>query len=372
MAFIKKILVLKQVERSFSQKGRSLGGICRIEIENGVGDLYLTVVNALPTDGHYRLVVIDSSFNQFVFNLGSYASTFHQTFTHLPNIASGFCVGLCAVKNDIPLTIAFALDEQFNYSLGEFKKTMASLMLDEYKTRPKDCDILKPAPQEDSPCEPTPVKTVYPPEQEPSPTVTPPEEFPSPKSEREKCEYNDEAVATENYFKKDGQLLCDRLEIFREYNNGKLRLEDDVSIDSSENQAEQGCACDYRNENETDGDFIKKDKKPYYLSVAKELDTLFEKFPEDNSLSKILPDSRFVRINYSNERFYVVGIVKEEGKEKYICYGVPDNYSPYPPKPLKDCATFIPLSLFDLTGKGFWMIFQDALSGECIRPEKVC
>ncbi len=318
--------------------------------------------------------IIDCSFNHYIFNLGSYANTFHEVFKRLPDISKGFCVGLCSIKNDIPITVAFALDERLNYSLSEFRKTVASLLIDERKNRIKENEPKQnepPLPKEE-PCEPTPVKPVYPPPQEPSPTVTPPKEFPSPKSEQTNKDYNDEAVATENYFEYDGQLLCDRLEMFKEYDYGRLQLEDDIPTDPSENQAEQSREGCYRNEDETDDCFIKKDKEPYYLSVAKELNDLFEKFPEEKSLCKILPEGKFVKVNYSEEKFYVVGVVKEDGKEKYICYGVPDSYSPTPPTALKDCATFIPLSLFDLQGKGFWMIFQDALSGECIRPEKVC
>jgi hypothetical protein len=63
----------------------------------------------------------------------------------------------------------------------------------------------------------------------------------------------------------------------------------------------------------------------------------------------------------------VVGLVLESGKEKYICYGVPCTYSKNPPKELKGFCSFIPLSIFDLTGKGYWMMFQDAITGEHVQ-----
>ena len=63
----------------------------------------------------------------------------------------------------------------------------------------------------------------------------------------------------------------------------------------------------------------------------------------------------------------IVGLVKEGGKEKYICYGVPAVYSKEPPKELKGFCSFIPLSVFDMKGDGYWMMFQDAVTGECIK-----
>ena len=83
----------------------------------------------------------------------------------------------------------------------------------------------------------------------------------------------------------------------------------------------------------------------------------------------MFPDSVFVKVPYSKEKFYVVGLVKELGVEKYICYGVPSTYSAEPPKALKGYASFIPLSLFNLHGDGFWIMFQDAISGKCITPQ---
>ena len=61
-----------------------------------------------------------------------------------------------------------------------------------------------------------------------------------------------------------------------------------------------------------------------------------------------------------------MGVIKEDNLPKYICYGVPGAYSETPPKELDGYCTFIPLSVFDIMGDGFWMMFQDAITGECI------
>ena len=74
-----------------------------------------------------------------------------------------------------------------------------------------------------------------------------------------------------------------------------------------------------------------------------------------------------MKINYSQSGYYVVGVINENKTPKYICYGVPAVYSKTPPKELDGFCTFIPLSIFSLDGDGFWMMFQDAVTGECIK-----
>ena len=99
--------------------------------------------------------------------------------------------------------------------------------------------------------------------------------------------------------------------------------------------------------------------------------SILNKFPPEEGLNKLFPDGKFVKINYSVDKFYVVGLIKENGKEKYVCYGVPAVYSPTPPKELAGYCSFIPLSIFDLNGDGYWMMFQDALTGKCINASPI-
>ena len=370
MAFTKKVLVLKQIESGFSSIGKTLGGICRVEIENGVAELHLTVVNSLPTDGEYRLIIIDANKSIYSFSLGKVAGTFYKAFARPPEIKKGYAVGLIVVKNDLPLTVAFALDDAFNFSLNQFKKSVADLCIEERKIRLKHQSEKDDDKESNTQpiTEPTPIKPVYPPTKEPNPTVTPPKEFPSPKSL-----YDDEAVATENYFDFETDLF-EKLQAVKELYFGSLRLEDDSPFVQGKNQARKSQKVDCCAAHETNDDCRAQPKTiiPYYQSVERELNSVFERFPKDSDLEKIFIDGKFVRVNYSIDKFYVVGLIKEEGVEKYICYGVPGEYSPTPPDALKDCSTFIPISIFDITGNGFWMIFQDAITGKCIKPVANC
>lgn len=368
MSFIKKVLVLKQIESGFSAGGKPVSGICRIEKEDGVAELHLTVVNCAPTDGEFYLFIADDKKNLHSFCLGKRITALSQTFLKPIDPERGFAVGLCAIKDDIPLTVAFASDQRFDYSLSLFKKAVADYCYDLRRQKTKKTNLPETEPNSSPDIDfpsPSPIKPVYPPAKEPDPTVTPEEEFPSPKS----CSntYDDEAVATENYYQKDLSIK-EKLTAFKELDYGCVRLEDDPTFNTSKNQTDKIPKNAYKFSYETDVDYRRatKSQPTYYQSVRKELNAIFEKFPSENGLEQIFSDSKFAKIRYSEDKFYVVGLIKNEGVEKYICYGVPGKYSPEPPPQLKGYCTFIPLSIFDLVGNGYWMMFQDAHSGKCL------
>ena len=69
--------------------------------------------------------------------------------------------------------------------------------------------------------------------------------------------------------------------------------------------------------------------------------------------------------------YYTVGLIYDQKKPAYICYGVPGKYSKEPPKELKGYCSYLPLSLFDLGGDGYWMMYQNADSGECVHIDLI-
>lgn len=78
---------------------------------------------------------------------------------------------------------------------------------------------------------------------------------------------------------------------------------------------------------------------------------------------RLIPGSKFVKINYDGRRYYIVGALGED----YICYGVPASYSAVPPEPMCDYAKWLPLSPDKPTGDGFWMMYQDGVTGETLK-----
>lgn len=101
--------------------------------------------------------------------------------------------------------------------------------------------------------------------------------------------------------------------------------------------------------------------------MKKELDALFEAHPKEEELEKSIPLSKWVRVTFARNKYYTVGVICDEKRPKYICYGVPADSRGEPPQALKGYCSYLPLSLFDVNGKGYWMMYQDAETGECVK-----
>lgn len=105
----------------------------------------------------------------------------------------------------------------------------------------------------------------------------------------------------------------------------------------------------------------------FYHLIKSQLDDLFESYPEDQVLGDIVPNSKWVRVDYENNgKEYVVGLIFEDEDIKYICYGVPGNYDVLPPANLMQYSQWLPKDLNRPQGEGYWIMYQDALSGDSI------
>ena len=331
MEFFKKSIVLKQTEKGYSLDGKHLSGIARVEIESGVCDFYLTLINALTlTDATFKAGILNGKAIT-VLELGKRPSSAHFSLDGFKE-KDGFAVGLFVEKDDIPITVAFAKDSSCDLTLTDFKKAIAEKCLSDRKTKQKTVSFA----EETKPEQSTLLKTPY----------------------------DDEAVATVNYYDLDGE----NNEFLDLKEKEDVRYKNELPFIDSQEKAQQVADLPNCFSDEADLDFRTelKEEQPYYRTVEKELDNIFGKFPAETCLENMFPESRFAKINYSNDKYYVVGLIKERGAEKYICYGVPGTYSPEPPKELKGYCSFIPLSVFCLDGEGYWMMFQDAVSGKCI------
>ena len=354
MRFYKKVLVLKETTKGFSVSDKPVGGIVRAEAENGVCNVNFSFVNYRACSrGDYALYIYYGEGKLLFFDLGARPSSFSEVTETFPDFSHGFAAGICHISDDLPILTAFSRTEESDCTVTDFKRAVAERCLSVRKNRiiskkEESIDIAEKADSADS---------------------------------GNFTRYDDEAVATENYYDKEKEE--------REKNDGEyVRFEDELSYIGNEEEAAATESRPYRVENEkrpdlgddvsqhaenkfsnlTDGLTEEKysDDNPYFLTVKSELDGVFQKFPEEPSLTKLFPESRFSRINYSENKFYVVGVIKERGEEKYICYGVPGAYSENAPEELAPYCSFIPLSVFDLSGEGYWMMFQSAATGECI------
>ncbi|MBQ9485856.1 MAG: hypothetical protein IJU83_03360 [Clostridia bacterium] len=348
MSFVKKIIVLKQATEGFSSSRNPACGICRLERENDFITAYLSLVGfSAITSGSFFLFIADGKKKIIEKDLGKIPTS--AAFPVNPDLflESGVSVGIWAVKDDIPLLVAFGKTDDFPFSVKDYGALIAAEMIAKRKLREREKEFAakteKSEPAPDAASERTSVAlTAFPPV----------------------SEYDDEAVATENYYEKDEELK-QKLYRVKEMCNEYVRRQDDDCFDTRPQKERESGKNSYFMQNETDDKTSQN--APYYLSVKQELDGIFVKYPQETALQKTFSDSRWAKIYYSEEKFYVVGLIKENGKEKYICYGVPSPYSPTPPKELAGYCCFVPLSVFDLKGDGYFMMFQDAATGRCVR-----
>lgn len=99
-----------------------------------------------------------------------------------------------------------------------------------------------------------------------------------------------------------------------------------------------------------------------------QIDKLFEKNPIEKNLEEMIPNSKFVKIEYEDDGdFYVFGLLYENNRIKYVCYGVPAVYEESPPNELSGYPTFLPLNKDDEKGFGYWLTYQDAETGEPVK-----
>lgn len=346
MSFKQQVLVLKGVHEKAGCGTKSLTGIARIELDGEVAQLFLSLIN-LPafSSGQYFLTIIDCENRHFSFCLGARPTSFNKVFPAKPNLTSGVAVGLYFVKDNIPLTLAFARTEEFNISLEQFKKIIAEKQLEQIKLEKaleektmKNEQITKIK----NTCEVKPQNNNL--------------------ADSVINVYDDEAVATENYFNFDKKCNAKR-------NFGQnVRIENELPYSTSTKTEKEKRQNVDRFENEANCNERKElfGTTSHYSTVKQELTLLFEKYPTEPNLQALFFDSRWAKIHYSKEKYYVVGVIKENGAEKYVCYGVPATYSPNPPEQLKGYCSFVPASIFNMTGAGYWMLFQDAFSGKCI------
>ncbi|MDE7453796.1 MAG: hypothetical protein K2N22_05240 [Clostridia bacterium] len=165
--------------------------------------------------------------------------------------------------------------------------------------------------------------------------------------------YEDEAIAQENYYEYEqantdgGSVRKDKTQ---EKNGRKSEQNEEGSAHVKSNRRASGLA---RGE-------------CFYKTMKGEIDKLLSTYPAENNLEKVVENSRWVKISYGGDKFYVFGIIYQKDTPQYICYGVPTDDSKKPPESLKGLATFIPASAEGAT-EGFWVMYQDAATGASVK-----
>lgn len=217
--------------------------------------------------------------------------------------------------------------------------------------------------------------------------------------------YDDEAVATENYYENDvaddiygaetATFTAARAEKTGDdkkinYMNGATDdykatdnygatekgkndyLHSETSCDRQEEQnaerpqKSEQCAC----QNETTFSTCPFDGRypAFYSEKRAEIEELFCKYPPIGSLSDYIPESKWVKIEYKKDGFYIIGVISRAGIPTYIVYGVP-GVRERRPRGFERYSVFLPESLFTTNGRGYWCSFQNAETGKTENPD---
>lgn len=344
MRFIKKMCILRQVKQGFSGDGKTLSGLIKIEQYGNNASVEVSVVNFAPlSSGEYYCIIADEKDRAELLPLRG--KSLFNIVTEL-DIAGGFCGVICFVKNEI-VPIAYGVNGNKSYNLRSLVNRIVpdapskeAVFSEEEAVFQDEEPKAPPLPQPPEPSEPT---------------------RPIARSDvREEKRYDDERLATENYYIA-GEDERERIEFEENHRHAHSQSGAQSEIGATGEAVEKnGNAEDVLRTTalETDG---------YYLSVKSEIDALFARYPIDETLKSTFPHSEWVKIDEEGKH-YLVGVIFEELKAKYICYAIPTKNRSEPPEEIKEICVFIPSSLFN-DDEGFFVIFQSPQTGECIRPE---
>ena len=181
----------------------------------------------------------------------------------------------------------------------------------------------------------------------------------------DECMYDDEALATENYY----EIKTDE--------SPKKEVNDDNLHSTAAHIGQNG--TDTTKQAQNDGNtqengaafrtcpFSKPEPK-FYAEKRDEIEALFTKYEAISSLSQYIPESRWVKIEYKKDGFYIIGVIRKDGIPQYIVYGVPGRRG-IRPRGFERYSVFLPESLFTADDRGFWCSFQSAETGKTENPE---
>lgn len=97
----------------------------------------------------------------------------------------------------------------------------------------------------------------------------------------------------------------------------------------------------------------------FFERCRADIEKLFSSAPKDSELTALLPDIEWVRVEFGG---HAVGVGRSDNA--FLCYAVAGQYEKT--SPLGDEAQWLPKLKNAPTGKGYWLIFQDLISGEII------
>lgn len=109
------------------------------------------------------------------------------------------------------------------------------------------------------------------------------------------------------------------------------------------------------------------DADKFFNLISEQIDELFEKYPSEKRLEELIPNSKWVKIDFEDDgNYYIVGLIYEESVLKYVCYGVLGEHEKAPSSILGKYSQWLPLDINNPEAKGYWIMYQDAETGESL------
>lgn len=376
MNYVKKMCILRQIQQGFSTDGKTLSGLIKIEQYGKNLAVEVSVINFAPlSQGEYYCLLSDGQGKTEM--LGLRGKSFFNLLSDL-DISHGFCGIVCYVKDDV-VPIAYGINGNGQYDWrsilnatlppvfpqSERKKgrnigteIAESMFLEpNYTQKPAQLPIESPTNTQNTPPryetnEKTAIST--PTVQAPTAVTNTPNTPPN--------AYDDELMAQENYYAENnerGQKLLQKTDCDAHTQSATQSQDKKTRT----NAQKDDYADDVRHPFETDTD-------GYYRAVKAEIDELLRTYPRDDTLNGAFSCSEWVRVKGDKKTpEYLVGIVYFNGKARYICYALAAQDKNNPPKEIASVCSFVPTTPFD-EEKGFFVIFQSAATGECVKPQK--
>ncbi|MBQ8343087.1 MAG: hypothetical protein IJY21_03155 [Clostridia bacterium] len=366
MNYVKKMCILRQIKQGFSGDGKTLSGLVKIEQYGKNLAVEVSIINFAPlAAGEYYCLLSDGKGRTEMLSLRG-----KSMFNILSDIdiTGGFCAIICYVKNDV-VPIAYGINGNGSYDW----RTILNATLPPVFPNNKGEFINKPTD--------TPKQTAAdfiaaaPPKFEQNAQKgggrvamndnSAPLAADNCSDENavanHKTEYDDEKIVTENYYK---ERENEQDVLSKNSQNAHPESTMETNAPTGATPAENDDAESVLHPFKTDGD-------GYYLSVKAELDELFRTYPKDDTLSGAFSCSEWVRVKgTAKEPQYLVGVLYEDGWAKYICYALAAQDKDNPPDEIKNVCSFVPVSALS-ENIGFFVIFQSATGGECIKPTQL-
>jgi len=107
----------------------------------------------------------------------------------------------------------------------------------------------------------------------------------------------------------------------------------------------------------------------FYETIKPQLDELFARFPRFTAFEERVPNSEWVKVNFSDDeaQHYLLGKLCKNGEVTHIIYAIPaQSRNISPPQNLVNLVQWMPLNVDKPDGAGYWVMYQDSSDGENI------